>query len=147
MLFASPKWITSRWHALVAEDSLVHQRLAVNLLTRRGFQATAVNNGQEAVAAARDFHFNLILMDVEMPVLDGCAASRQIRDQETRYDQHVPIVAVTSMEDRERVLRAGMDAYIPKPLTAAALDRVLRNLGADTLMNAERPTLNSDVQS
>ncbi|HJN12184.1 MAG: response regulator [Pirellulaceae bacterium] len=132
MLFASPKWTAPRWHALVAEDSLLHQRLAISLLTRRGIQATAVNNGQQAVVAARDFRFNLILMDVEMPVLDGCAATRQIRDQETKLGRRVPIIAVTSMEDPERVLRAGMDAYISKPLSASALDGVLRELLAET---------------
>ena len=67
-----------------------------------------------------------------MPVLDGCAATRQIRDQETKLGRRVPIIAVTSMEDPERVLRAGMDAYISKPLSASALDGVLRELLAET---------------
>jgi two-component system sensor histidine kinase/response regulator len=132
MSFASPIQKTPRWQALVAEDSVIHQRLALSILNRRGFQVTVVNNGREAVVASRDFAFDLILMDVEMPVLDGCAATRQIRVQEMQHGLHVPIVAVTALEDRERVLNAGMDSYIPKPLSAAALDDILHQLVADT---------------
>ena len=131
MQFPSPTQNTPCRHVLVAEDSLLYQRLATGLLAQRGIQATVVNNGQEAVVAARDFRFDLILMDVEMPILDGCAATRQIRAQEPRHGIHVPIVAVTSLNDRQRVLRAGMDAYINKPLSAAALDGVLRDLAVE----------------
>ena len=111
--------------ALVAEDSVLHQRLAIGLLSRRGFEVTVVSNGREAVAAARQGSFDVIFMDVEMPILNGCDATRQIRDEETSCGKHVPIVAVTSLDERDLVLSAGMDAYLHKPLSAAALDSVL----------------------
>lgn len=132
MQFPTPTRSTPRRQALVAEDSLVHQRVAERLLGQRGFQVTVVDNGRAAVVAARGVAFDIILMDVEMPVLDGCDATRQIRHQETQQGLHVPIVAVTSLQDRERVLNAGMDAYIAKPLSPRTLDEILRELPAQT---------------
>ncbi len=125
-------------HALVAEDSLIHQRLARSILAQRGFLVTVVNNGHEAVVATRGVNFDLILMDIEMPVLDGCAAARQIRFQQAANQPRVPIVAVTSLDDRQRVLAAGMDAHLAKPLAADRLDRVLEELVCDSACTQQR---------
>jgi len=119
-------------HVLVAEDSLIHQRLATTLLVSRGLQVTMVDNGYKAVLAAREGHFDLILMDIEMPVLDGCAAVQQIRVDESTRGAHVPIVAVTSLDDENRILNAGVDSIIAKPLTAKLLDNILHDLASET---------------
>lgn len=132
MVILTPTRPAPRWHALVAEDSLVHQRLASHILSKLAIQATVVRNGREAVEAVRNFEFDLVLMDVEMPVLDGCAATRQIRAREIKLGIHLPIVAVTSLEDPSYVLSAGMDAYIRKPLSVAALDEILGRFVAST---------------
>ncbi|HVJ85057.1 MAG TPA: PAS domain-containing protein, partial [Caulifigura sp.] len=104
-------------HVLLAEDSLANQKLAKGLLTRWGHQLTIVNNGLEAVAALRRRDFDLVLMDVQMPELDGLEATRQIRHFESA--KHVPIIAMTAHAmkgDKEKCLAAGMDGYCPKPI-------------------------------
>ena len=115
----------SELRVLLVEDSVFHQRIATRLLANRGLTTTVANNGQEAVEAVGDCQFDLILMDIEMPVLDGCEATRIIREEESKRQSHVPIVALTSVDERDRLLSAGMDAYIRKPLTAQALDDIL----------------------
>jgi PAS domain S-box-containing protein len=109
---------------LLAEDSLVNQKLAVGLLHRAGHQVTVVSNGLQAVECARDHRFDLVLMDVQMPEMDGLEATRTIRDRERKAGGHVPIVAMTAHAmsgDRERCLAAGMDEYIAKPIRAEQL--------------------------
>jgi CheY-like chemotaxis protein/HPt (histidine-containing phosphotransfer) domain-containing protein len=104
---------------LVADDTPVNQTLALNLLERAGHRVTLVDNGAEAVAKWRQHRYDLILMDVQMPELDGLEATRQIRAEEKASGQHVPIVAVTAHAmagDRDRCLTAGMDDYIGKPI-------------------------------
>jgi len=110
---------------LVAEDSSLNQTLAVRLLERQGHAVTVVGNGKEAVNALHRHQFDLILMDVEMPEMDGLAATRAIRARESQQGGRVPIVAVTSNDNREQCLRAGMDAYLPKPLRADLLKSAL----------------------
>jgi CheY-like chemotaxis protein len=121
---------------LVAEDNHVNQVLVSTLLVKAGYQVTVVGNGQEAVAARRSGRFDLILMDVHMPVVDGFEATLQIRIDEERGDSHIPIVAMTAnaMEgDRERCLATGMDDYLSKPidpdLLLACLTRLLKGGG------------------
>lgn len=109
---------------LLAEDSLYNQKLAVSLLERRGHTVTVAGNGAEAVALARARTFDLILMDVQMPEVDGLTATRLIREEELTLGRHVPIVAMTAQAmkgDRERCLAAGMDDYLSKPVRAAQL--------------------------
>ncbi len=109
-----------RLHILLAEDSLVNQKLAVGLLERRGHRVCVANNGREALAAIEREPYDLVLMDVQMPELDGLDATRALREQEqARGTAHLPVIAMTAHAmtgDRERCLAAGMDSYISKPI-------------------------------
>ena len=118
---------------LLAEDGLVNQRLIANLLRFAGHTVDVVNNGRQAVDACTSQTFDLVLMDVEMPELDGREASREIRRREQGSGRHIPIVALTahpSAESRAECLAAGMDDVLVKPLRADELDAVLRRLAA-----------------
>jgi CheY-like chemotaxis protein len=109
---------------LLAEDSLVNQKLAVGLLENRGHTVTVTNNGKEAVAAQESQPFDLVLMDVQMPDMDGIEATALIRRREQQTGAHVPIVAMTAHAmkgDRARCLAAGMDGYIAKPIRTKEL--------------------------
>jgi signal transduction histidine kinase/DNA-binding response OmpR family regulator len=114
---------------LVVEDNHVNQRLAVRQLQRLGFATTAtVANGREAVDAETSDHYDLIFMDVQMPVMDGFQAAAEIRRLEIRSRRHVPIVAMTANalnEDRDACLAAGMDDYVSKPVSLANLRTVI----------------------
>jgi CheY-like chemotaxis protein/HPt (histidine-containing phosphotransfer) domain-containing protein len=117
----------------VAEDNAVNQRLVVRLLERQGHRVTVVSDGRQAVAAVEREAFDAVIMDVQMPDMDGVEATRAIRAREQRTGEHLPIVALTAHAmkgDRERYLAAGMDAYVAKPVRpqtlAAAIDRVTR---------------------
>jgi two-component system, sensor histidine kinase and response regulator len=114
---------------LVAEDNVVNQEVAVGLLSRAGHSVIVANNGREALALLEREHFDLVLMDVQMPEMDGLEATAAIRDREKSTGLHVPIVAVTAHAmkgDAERCLAAGMDAYVTKPLQAKELLAVIR---------------------
>jgi signal transduction histidine kinase/CheY-like chemotaxis protein len=104
---------------LVAEDNPVNRELAVAILMQRGHQVVEAHNGREAVTLAALHRFDLIVMDVQMPELDGLEAMRLIREQETQSGRHVPIIALTAHAlkgDRELCLAAGADAYLSKPV-------------------------------
>ncbi len=104
---------------LVAEDGLTNQKLAVALLEKWGHQVTVANNGQAAVEAYERQPFDLVLMDVQMPVLDGYEATALIRELERKSARHTPIVAMTARamtRDRERCFEAGMDGFVSKPI-------------------------------
>jgi CheY-like chemotaxis protein len=111
---------------LVAEDSRTNQQLAARLLERQGHDVTIVNNGKEAVEAIRRTLFDLVLMDVEMPIMDGLAATRAIRSYESRRGTRLPIVAVTTKDNHRDCLAAGMDAHLNKPLRLDRLNRTLQ---------------------
>ncbi len=109
---------------LLAEDNRVNQRLAVRLLEKRGHRVVVVDNGRDAVAAAIAQPFDLVLMDVQMPEMDGFEATAALRAGERGSGQHRPIVAMTAHAmkgDRERCLLAGMDEYLAKPIQPAEL--------------------------
>jgi signal transduction histidine kinase/DNA-binding response OmpR family regulator len=113
---------------LIVEDNHVNQRLAVKQLQRLGFIAETVANGREAVDAEARTGYALILMDVQMPVMDGFEAAAEIRRAEIRSRRHVPIIAMTAnalSEDREACLAAGMDDYVAKPVSLGALRGVI----------------------
>jgi signal transduction histidine kinase/ligand-binding sensor domain-containing protein/DNA-binding response OmpR family regulator len=104
---------------LLAEDNAVNQAVAVRLLKKRGHRVTVAANGREAVAAARQELFDLVLMDVQMPEMDGFEATAMIRQSEAGSGRHLPIFALTAHAmkgDAERCLGAGMDGYLPKPI-------------------------------
>ena len=118
----------AHWRILLAEDSVVNQKLAVAMLGKMGHTVTVAANGREAVAAFTPGRFDLILMDVQMPDLDGLEATRIIRQRESAGDIPVPIVAMTAhamKEDRQRCLDAGMTSYIAKPIRTHEVQRVL----------------------
>jgi len=118
-------------HILLAEDERINQTLAVILLEQEGWRVTVAENGREVLQAMANIKFDLILMDVQMPEMDGIEATRQIRAKERRTGLHVPIVAMTAhamKDDRERCLAAGMDDYLSKPVVPAALFAVLGRL-------------------
>jgi CheY-like chemotaxis protein len=120
----------------VAEDNPVNQRVAFGLLTRRGHSVDIVNNGQEALAALAAKTYDVVLMDIQMPVLDGEEATRAIRKREAGTGQHTKIIAMTAHAmkgDRERYLAAGMDAYLTKPINGAEVFAVLEQEDAGAL--------------
>jgi CheY-like chemotaxis protein/HPt (histidine-containing phosphotransfer) domain-containing protein len=108
---------------LLVEDSAVNQKLAVALLQRRGHRVQVAETGHEAVRACRDGRFDLVLMDVQMPGMDGFEATRTIRDSESA-GEHIPIVAMTARAmsgDRQACLDSGMDGYVSKPIRSETL--------------------------
>jgi len=112
---------------LVADDNEVNQMLAVRLLEKRGIEPRIATNGREAVEALTRDHFDLVLMDCQMPELDGYGATHEIRRVEGE-ERHTPIVAMTAHSmrgDRDRCLAAGMDDYLSKPLDTRAFDLAL----------------------
>jgi two-component system sensor histidine kinase/response regulator len=129
----APDEETRRAHVLLAEDNDVNQALAAHILERAGFRVTAVPSGDQAVSASALIAFDVILMDVHMPKMDGFAATAAIRAREARTGaRHVPIIALTAhamLDDRERCLEAGMDAYVSKPFTASELLKAVQGLG------------------
>jgi two-component system, sensor histidine kinase and response regulator len=109
---------------LLAEDNVVNQKLATRLLEKMGHRVTLAVNGAEAVRLHAAKHFDLILMDVQMPQMNGFEATAWIREREMSTRAHVPILALTAhaiQGDRERCLAAGMDDYLSKPLSAIEL--------------------------
>jgi CheY-like chemotaxis protein len=117
-----------RLRILLAEDNQVNRRLVELLMTRQGHEVVSVENGRKAVELAEQEHFDLILMDVQMPDMDGLEATRQIRALERAVGGHRPILALTAnaMRGDEEVCRqAGMDGYIPKPFEAEKLLRAV----------------------
>ncbi len=119
-------------HVLVADDNAVNQKLASRVIEKLGHKVTVVNNGQEAVQAARGGGFDVVLMDVEMPEMDGFEATSLIRAQE-HSPRRVPIVAMTAhamLGDRDRCIQAGMDDYLSKPISTMELAALLTRLSS-----------------
>jgi signal transduction histidine kinase/CheY-like chemotaxis protein len=133
---------------LLAEDGVVNRAVAVGLLEKRGHHVTAVENGQRAVELIRQQPFDLILMDVQMPVLDGFAATAAIRELEARSGIRTPIIAMTAHAmkgDRERCLAAGMDDYVAKPFRPHELFAAVERVAC--VANADRQVSASDAPS
>jgi PAS domain S-box-containing protein len=125
---------------LVAEDNAVNQKLIAALLRRDGHSSLVVGDGNEAVAAIRDGCFDLVLMDVQMPSMDGFEATAAIRDLERRTGKHTPIVAMTAHAmkgDQEKCLEAGMDDYLTKPIILPNLRAMLERVAKETLAKEE----------
>ncbi len=115
---------------LVAEDNITNQQVAVGILKKLGVRADVAANGAEAVQALETIPYDLVLMDVQMPEMDGLAATRQIRDPQSRVLNHqVPVIALTAhalQGDPEKCRQAGMDDYVTKPVEVSALVSVLK---------------------
>ncbi len=135
MLVAEPAGGTASLQVLLAEDSLVNQKLAVGILEKRGHTVVVANDGREALAALATRDFDVVLMDVQMPEMDGLETTAAIRAKEKNTKAHMPIIAMTAHAmkgDRERCLAAGMDAYVAKPIRAKALLEAIRAVLAAT---------------
>jgi len=119
---------TKSLQILLAEDNLINQKVAAATLASLGYQVFIANNGYEALQALETQTFDLVLMDVQMPRMDGLEATKEIRKREQLSGGHIPIVALTAhamKEDRERCLAAGMDEYASKPIQPAELDQII----------------------
>ncbi len=127
----APDKKSSSLRILVAEDNLVNQTVILHMLTHLGQHPTIVNNGKEAIEALRTGTFDLVFMDVQMPEMDGLAATSQIRETEKISGAHIPIVAMTAHAmkgDRETCLDAGMDGYIAKPVTGMEIEKTIASI-------------------
>jgi len=127
-------WAGTARRILLAEDNAVNQRLTLRILERAGYSVALADNGRIALERLEEESFDLVLMDVQMPELDGFEATREIRHREIRTRTHIPIVAMTAHAmtgDRERCLEAGMDDYITKPISAANLLKAIEALVTD----------------
>lgn len=117
-----------RLRILLAEDNLINQEVALQRLTKLGHEVTVANDGQEAVDTFQTLEFDLVLMDVQMPKMDGLEATRRIRDIEANLNRRTPIIAMTARAmrgDEQVCLDAGMDGYLTKPFRAAKMREVL----------------------
>ena len=126
-----------RLRILLAEDNPVNQKLAATLLTKRGHEVAVAENGREAVEAFGRGGFDTILMDVEMPEMDGLEATRAIREKEKAEGGHIPIIGLTAHAmsgDRERCLAAGMDDYLPKPFSPNELFELTERHGGKRVL-------------
>jgi two-component system sensor histidine kinase/response regulator len=120
--------LTETLRILLAEDNQVNQRLARRLLEKRGHQVRVAVNGREALQALDQANYDLVLMDVQMPEMDGIEATEQLREREKRNGEHQLVIALTAHAmkgDEEKCLAAGMDGYLTKPIRPAELDELL----------------------
>lgn len=141
-------------HILLVEDNLINQRLALSLLQKRGHVVEIANNGRQAISSFAEKPFDLVLMDVQMPEMNGFEATALIREREQASGKHTPIIAMTAYAmagDRERCLTAGMDAYLSKPIKAAELFSTMETLISKSDANGvditpvDRDQVGSDV--
>jgi len=148
-LTAAPLSTAASVRLLLAEDNPVNQKVTVQLLRKIGINAHLATNGKEAVSMAKTQDYDLILMDCQMPILDGYEATRLIREHEERL-KRTPIIALTAHAmsgDRDKCLSAGMDDYLPKPVTLSDLAHVISKwTGAalEQIGQGKAPTVNSE---
>jgi len=138
----------ARARVLVAEDNPVNQRVASHMLNKLGYRCDIASNGQEAVAMLSQLPYDLVLMDCQMPEMDGYSATRAIRQREDAEGRHTPIIAMTAnamREDRARCLDAGMDGFIPKPIALEELETAMECwIPDDSKPGAETSTPNAN---
>ncbi len=125
-------------HVLVAEDNKINQKLILNVLNRLGIEVTIANNGQEALEHRMKNEYDMIFMDIEMPVMGGMEATGQIISYERKnHKPHIPIVALTANAlagDREKYMSAGMDSYLSKPIDLEALNHLFETYFEDRII-------------
>jgi len=133
---------------LLAEDNVVNQRLAVTILSKKGYDVTVAANGIEALAAFENGAFDVILMDVQMPEMDGFETTARIREKEKETGGHIPIIAMTAHAmkgDREKCLAAGMDEYVSKPVRPDIITETInetlkiRGQGSEPIFRGTQP--------
>lgn len=133
---------------LLVEDNEINRRVALGLLHARGHQVVVAENGLVAVNLLSEHEFDVVLMDMQMPVMDGYEATTAIRNREQQSGGHLPIIAMTAEAlkgDRERCLEAGMDDYVAKPIAAAEMYHAIERFPAVCLAsNAENPNAAKD---
>jgi PAS domain S-box-containing protein len=125
---ALPQDFAGKFRILIAEDNSINQMIAIKMLEKNGFKADAVGNGKEALEALREISYDLVLMDCQMPEMDGFEATAAIRKDFSLPNPNIPIVALTANAmkgDREKCLASGMDDYLSKPIQAKDLVRVI----------------------
>ena len=133
---------------LVAEDTPFNQKFILRLIDRWGHKAVMVENGRQALRALAKDKFDLVLMDVQMPEMDGLEASTAIRESEKNTGRHIPIIALTAHAmkgDRERCIKAGMDEYVSKPISPDALLKAIHSLVAGKPYDAFDTDSNKDI--
>ena len=138
----------NRIRVLLAEDNAVNQKLATRLLEKHGYEVTVAGDGRAALHELERGAFDLVLMDVQMPAMDGFEATAAIRETEKSTGVHIPIIAMTAHSlkgDEERCIAGGMDAYVSKPIRThdlfATIERVLGksdNTGARSPVETEK---------
>ncbi len=119
---------TESLRILLAEDNRINQRLAVRTLEKMGHTVTVANDGIEALSLLEAGIFDLVFMDIQMPLLDGIAATREIREREKQTHRHIPIIAMTAHAmkgDREKCLECGMDGYVSKPILRTQIEEAI----------------------
>ena len=113
------------FRVLLAEDNRINQQLALKIIQRQGYQVDAVSNGSEVIKALEMNHYDLVLMDIQMPEMDGFETTAEIRnDKSNAFNDRIPIIALTANAmkgDREQCMQAGMDDYITKPIDPVKL--------------------------
>jgi PAS domain S-box-containing protein len=140
-LRATPAASSAGLNILVAEDNPVNQMLMTRLLNKRGHRVTIADSGKTALQALEQSQFDIVLMDVQMPELDGFQATAEIRRRESGTTRRIPIIALTAHAmsgDRERCLTAGMDGYLTKPINPKELDTTLRQYGGTAAIDDNR---------
>ena len=139
---------------LLAEDNAVNQKLAVRLLEKRGYIVSVAGDGRQVLATLEKEEFDVVLMDIQMPEMDGFEATAAIREREQFTGRHLPIVAMTAHSlaaDERRCLAAGMDAYVSKPIRTseffATIEKVLGKRHDEIASDANRDTIHAERES
>jgi two-component system, sensor histidine kinase and response regulator len=137
-----------RLRVLLAEDNAINRELVVRLLSKRGHSVVVASNGRQAVAALEKENFDAVLMDVQMPEMDGFEATAAIRQKEKPTGKHVPIIALTAHAmkgDRERCLAGGMDGYVSKPVQPEELIKAVEGLGGNSSAAGKASSYTNEV--
>ncbi|MBN1437147.1 MAG: response regulator [Sedimentisphaerales bacterium] len=140
-----------RVRILLAEDNLTNQQVAISILKKLGLSADAVDNGKQAIKVMETSEYDLVLMDVQMPIMDGIEATKIIRDTNSRVLNHeIPIIALTAhamSDDRSRCIEAGMDGYVSKPIDVGSLIAELEKWISTEQANQENTSQDADASN